>query len=76
MNARSHMYMCLTAKMVVEGKGGERGKRGRKTRMRRKGCESEGWVILLFRGDKKKCCQLLHIFLQTKDTDPHVKTDD
>lgn len=27
MNARSHMYMCLTAKMVVEGKGGERGEK-------------------------------------------------
>lgn len=47
------MYMCSTAKMVVEGKGGERRKRGRKTRKRRKWCESEGWVILLFRGDKK-----------------------
>lgn len=62
MNARSHMYMCSTAKMVVEGKGGERGKRGRKTRMRRKGCESEGWVILLFRGDKKKMLLVVAYF--------------
>lgn len=60
------MYMCSTAKMVVEGKGGERGKRGRKTRMRRKGCESEGWVILLFRGDKKNAASCCIFFFRLK----------